>query len=145
MFGLISWIWRVWFHVWEESCSARLLMTEFERPGVTLCGWENVKIQLLSNSLGTLHNSCPQNWLLLERNDTRTRYRRSDDIRTIWSRWDDCKMTTRLLKVKSYPLICGQVGVSSATKDLNWARCGTETGSALATAASTLNTPAPTN
>ena len=39
------------FYVWEEIWNVNLLMTEFDCPEVILCGWQDVKIQLLTHSL----------------------------------------------------------------------------------------------
>ena len=47
---------KIWFcgltwekvYWWEEFWNASLLVTEFDRPGVTLCGWHDIKIQLLT-------------------------------------------------------------------------------------------------
>ena len=35
--------------MYERFWSVRLFMTEFESVGVTLCGWQDVKIQSLTN------------------------------------------------------------------------------------------------
>ena len=38
-----------WEKAYERSFGMRVLVTEFDRLGVTLCGWQDIKIQLLTN------------------------------------------------------------------------------------------------
>ena len=47
---------------YERFCSVRLFVTEFDCPDVTLCGWQDVKIQLLTSLL--LRTSSSQQHLL---------------------------------------------------------------------------------
>ena len=56
---LVWFVLRDWFcgltwervYIWEEFWNVNLLMTEIDCPEVTQCGWQGIKIQLLSNLL----------------------------------------------------------------------------------------------
>ena len=59
----VLFFYRDWFsglmwekvYKWEEFLYMNLLMTEFECPEVTLCGWQDVKIQLPTSSVPLTH------------------------------------------------------------------------------------------
>ena len=38
-------------YIWEDLWNVHLCMTESEHPEVTLCGWQDIQIQLLANRL----------------------------------------------------------------------------------------------
>ena len=45
--GSVDWLDRGLTYMWEEFRHVYLLMTKFDCPEVTLCGWQDIKIQLL--------------------------------------------------------------------------------------------------
>ena len=79
-------LWITWGKVCirEEFWNVYLLMTEFDCPEMTLCGWQDVQIQLLTNWLCT--GFCGYDW---ERHDA-----------TFWKcPLHSCKLTVWLISV----------------------------------------------
>ena len=55
--GFVDWLDRVFIYICEKSLEMCIcLWPEFECPEVTLCGWQDIKIQLLLSWNALLHN-----------------------------------------------------------------------------------------
>ena len=54
-------------HIYERFWSVCLIMMEFDCPEVTLCGWQDVKLQLLSPSSTSYFTSSTQKKILFGR------------------------------------------------------------------------------
>ena len=48
----ISWhMTRLWFYICEEFWNVYLLITEFDCPDMTMCIWQDIKIELLTDQM----------------------------------------------------------------------------------------------
>ena len=55
LIGFVDWLDRGLIYMWEEFRNVYLLWSEFDCPEVTLCGWQDIKIQLLLLLLREAH------------------------------------------------------------------------------------------
>ena len=101
-------LWITWGKVCirEEFWNVYLLMTEFDCPEMTLCGWQDVQIQLLTNWLCT--GFCGYDW---ERHDA-----------TFWKcPLHSCKLTVWLISVTVTGVLLSEE--SCIIDQYDWNRC----------------------
>ena len=65
--GVMDWLEKGFIYIYERFWSVYLLMMEFDCPEVTLCGWQDVKLQLLTPSCTSYFTSSTQKKILFGR------------------------------------------------------------------------------